>query len=91
MLSLLTAFLVHKISQKIGYPTKSPDILDASALQSYYESVNISNGAYFKNTLSVARFDVRREWSKLGKPTNRDEWFMTAVTVNVCTAVRLRI
>ena len=26
---------------------------------------------------------VNREWSALGKPTNRDEWDMTADTVNV--------
>ena len=26
---------------------------------------------------------VKREWSALGKPTNRDEWDMTADTVNV--------
>ncbi|KAL8865286.1 MAG: hypothetical protein Q9174_006969, partial [Haloplaca sp. 1 TL-2023] len=74
---------VHRIVQKIGYPTKSPDILNASAIQKYYESVAISNNSYFANTLAVTRFDSHRQWSKLGKPTNRDEWLMTAVTVNV--------
>ncbi|KAL8870319.1 MAG: hypothetical protein Q9174_003614, partial [Haloplaca sp. 1 TL-2023] len=73
---------VHRIVQKIGYPTKSPDILDASAIQKYYESVPIFNTSYFANTLAVTRFDSHRQWSKLGKPTNRDEWLMTAVTVN---------
>ncbi|KAL8932508.1 MAG: hypothetical protein Q9216_006807, partial [Gyalolechia sp. 2 TL-2023] len=73
---------VHQIVQKIGYPTKSPNILDASAIQEYYEAVDISKEDYFGNTLGIAKFKSRREWAKLGKPTNRDEWLMTAVTVN---------
>ncbi|KAI4257384.1 MAG: hypothetical protein L6R42_005701, partial [Xanthoria sp. 1 TBL-2021] len=73
---------VHRIIQKIGYPTRSPDLLDATAVKKYYEGVHITNESYFGNALAVAQFDSRREWSKLGKPTNRDEWLMTAVTVN---------
>ena len=73
---------VHNIVQKIGYPTKSPDVRDSSALQKYYEAVNISSSTFFENALSVARFDTYLEWSALGKPTNRDEWGMTVPTVN---------
>ncbi len=73
---------VHNIIQKIGYPTKSPDIRDSSALNYYYQDVNISSTTFFKNALSIAKFDVKQEWSALGKPTNRDEWGMTADTVN---------
>ncbi|KAL9577420.1 MAG: hypothetical protein Q9212_006376, partial [Teloschistes hypoglaucus] len=58
------------------------DLLDASAVQKYYEDVRVSNDSYFANTLAIAEFKSRREWAKLGKPTNRDEWLMTAVTVN---------
>lgn len=65
---------MHNIVQKIGYPTKSPDIRDSKALQQYYNSVNISSTKFFKNKLSVATFETKREWSALGKPTNRDEW-----------------
>ena len=75
---------VHNIVQKIGYPTKSPDIRDSSALQEYYESVDISNATFFENALSMTRFETKREWSALGKPTDRDEWGLTADTVNVC-------
>ncbi|KAL8888068.1 MAG: hypothetical protein Q9215_004448 [Flavoplaca cf. flavocitrina] len=74
---------VHRIVQKIGYPTRSPDLLDAEAVEKYYQGVQVTNDSYFDNALSVAKFDAHREWSKLGKPTNRDEWLMTAVTVNV--------
>ena len=45
--------------------------------------VNISKTAFFENTISLAMDVVKREWSKLGKPTDRDEWGMTASTVNV--------
>ncbi|KAL8993542.1 MAG: hypothetical protein Q9188_007305 [Gyalolechia gomerana] len=73
---------VHQIVQKIGYPTRSPNVLDASAIEEYYEGVHISYESYFGNTLAIAKFKSYREWSKLGKPTDRDEWLMTAVTVN---------
>ncbi|KAL8984195.1 MAG: hypothetical protein Q9205_001773 [Flavoplaca limonia] len=69
---------VHRIVQKIGYPTRSPDLLDAEAVEKYYQGVQVTNDSYFDNALSVAKFDAHREWSKLGKPTNRDEWLMTA-------------
>lgn len=74
---------VHNIIQKIGYPTKSPDIRDSAALEGYYAKVNITSTAFFGNALSIAKFTINREWSALGKPTNRDEWGMTADTVNV--------
>ena len=74
---------VHNIRQKIGYPTKSPDIRDSVALEGYYADVNITSTAFFENAFSIAKFTIEREWSALGKPTNRDEWGMTADTVNV--------
>ncbi|KAL6715232.1 hypothetical protein ACLMJK_007496 [Lecanora helva] len=71
-----------QIVQKIGYPTKSPDIRNSSAVAEYYKSLNITKKAFFNNSISIAEFETRREWSALGKPTNRDEWDMTADTVN---------
>ncbi|KAI4194985.1 MAG: hypothetical protein LQ346_003564 [Caloplaca aetnensis] len=73
---------VHQIVQKIGYPTKSPDVLDPEAIRKYYDGVHVTNATYFGNALAIAKFKSHREWAKLGKPTNRDEWLMTAVTVN---------
>ena len=73
---------VHNIVQKIGYPTKSPDVRDSSALENYYATVNISSTAFFENAVSIAKFDASRQWSALGKPTDRDEWGMSAPTVN---------
>ncbi|KAK7193250.1 hypothetical protein DPSP01_008151 [Paraphaeosphaeria sporulosa] len=73
---------VHNIVQKIGYPTKSPDIMDPSNLKDYYSSVNISSEAFFANALSMRRFAVEDEWSALGKPVDREQWGMTVPTVN---------
>ncbi|KAL8687391.1 MAG: hypothetical protein Q9218_006423 [Villophora microphyllina] len=73
---------VHRIIQKIGYPIRNPDLMNALAIQKYYADVQVSNDSYFANSLAIAEFESRREWAKLGKPTDRDEWLMTAVTVN---------
>lgn len=73
---------VHAIDQKIGYPTKSPDIMDPSSLADYYRKVNISSDRHFDNALSATASALADEWSKLGKPVDRNEWGMTASTVN---------
>ena len=65
---------MHNIVQKIGYPTKSPDIRDSTAIQRYYKNANISSTEFFKNKLSVVKFETKRQWYALGKPTDRDEW-----------------
>ncbi|KAI0996094.1 Neprilysin [Podosphaera aphanis] len=73
---------VSKIKQKIGYPTKSPNIMDPQSLSNFYAHVNITSTNFFENTLSLAHFEVSRRWSALGKPVDRDEWSMTVPTVN---------
>lgn len=76
-------YQVHNIVQKIGYPTSSPDVRNPLELQKYYDPVNITNTEFFENTISISRFDTSREWSALGKPTDRDQWGMSVPTVNV--------
>jgi endothelin-converting enzyme len=71
---------VHNIVQKIGYPTKSPDIMNPPTLVDYYKSVNISSDSFFQNHLTANRFAVEEEWSALGKPVDRDQWGMTVPT-----------
>ncbi|USP78574.1 hypothetical protein yc1106_05848 [Curvularia clavata] len=73
---------VHNIVQKIGYPTKSPDIMDPSTLQKYYASVNVSSDAFFENAVASRHFSFEQEWSAFGKPVDRDQWDMTVPTVN---------
>ncbi|OQE20033.1 hypothetical protein PENSTE_c014G01737 [Penicillium steckii] len=73
---------VENIVQKIGFPTKSPNVLDAQDVEKYYQNLEVANSTYFENEVAVSKFDLHNEWFKLGKPTNRDEWDMTAPTVN---------
>lgn len=74
---------MRNIVQKIGFPTKSPSIREPTALRDYYASLNISSFNFFDNAVSTVKFQTNHEWTKLGKPTDRDEWVMTAPTVNV--------
>ncbi|XHF97821.1 hypothetical protein AWENTII_001397 [Aspergillus wentii] len=73
---------VGNIIQKIGFPTKSPNITDPADVKEHYKDLEVSNKTYFENELAATKFDIRRRWAKLGKPTDRDEWDMTAPTVN---------
>ena len=57
---------------KIGYPDKWRT----------YEAVEIKKGSYFANRLSCRTAETTRLTAKIGKPTDRGEWFMTAPTVN---------
>ncbi|KAJ5601688.1 hypothetical protein N7510_011222 [Penicillium lagena] len=73
---------VENIVQKIGYPTKSPNVTDPEDVKNYYNDLDVSKDTFFENEIAAKRFQLRNEWAKLGKPTNRDEWDMTAPTVN---------
>lgn len=73
---------VGNIIQKIGYPTKSPNVMDPEDIEKYYRELDVSENSFFENQVAVAKFDLHNEWSKLGKPTDRDEWDMSAPTVN---------
>lgn len=73
---------VGNIIQKIGFPTKSPNVLDPEDVNKFYRELELSKDTFFENEVAVAKFQLRGEWSKLGKPTNRDEWDMSAPTVN---------
>lgn len=73
---------VENIIQKIGYPTESPNVMDAAEITKYYEPLKISNETYFENMLAAAKFDLHDEWSQLGKPSDHNRWVMTASTIN---------
>jgi endothelin-converting enzyme len=73
---------VHKIVQKIGYPTESPDIMKPESLASYYKKLSINSKTYFDNAVATRAFEVEDEWSALGKPVDRGRWGMTSSTVN---------
>jgi putative endopeptidase len=57
---------------KTGYPDKWID----------YSALSIREGDAFGNMERATAFEYQRQLSKLGKPVDRDEWFMTPMTVN---------
>lgn len=63
---------LHAVANKIGYPDKWID----------YSSVKVMRGDAFGNDARATEFDVHRTLSKIGKPVDHSEWFMTPPTVN---------
>jgi putative endopeptidase len=70
---------LHAINVKIGYPDKWRD----------YEFLNIKNDYYFANILRSNKFDFDYMISKIGKPVDKEEWFMNPQTVNAYYAPSL--
>ncbi len=63
---------LKKFSTKIGYPDKWKD----------YSGLAIAPDDLVGNIIRSAGFEHEREIRKLGKPVDRNEWFMTPQTVN---------
>jgi len=63
---------LHAIRNKIGYPETWRD----------YTALDVKPDDYFGNTRRASLFEDAREWNKLGKPVNHNEWDMTPPTVN---------
>ncbi|GAC1432410.1 MAG: M13 family metallopeptidase [Acidobacteriaceae bacterium] len=63
---------LHAIRNKIGYPDQWRD----------YTALMVKPDDYMGNVMRSAQFEDAREWHKLGKPVDRNEWGMTPPTVN---------
>ncbi|WP_353987140.1 M13 family metallopeptidase [Ruicaihuangia caeni] len=61
-----------KFTPKIGYPVKWRD----------YSALPIDEGDLVGNVRAAGEFEFQRELAKIGRPIDRDEWFMTPQTVN---------
>ncbi|MFC4311270.1 M13 family metallopeptidase [Steroidobacter flavus] len=55
---------------KVGYPDKWLD----------YSAVPISRDSYWNNVVAGRQFNVRDNWSTIGKPLDRDRWGITTPT-----------
>ncbi|WP_319436079.1 M13 family metallopeptidase [Mycobacterium sp. RTGN5] len=63
---------LDKFTAKIGYPANWRD----------YSALVIDRNDLYGNIIRGAEVSHDRELAKLGKPVDRDEWFMTPQTVN---------
>lgn len=67
---------IHKTRVKIGYPDKWKDFSDL-VIKNPEEG-----GTYFENRQNLAKWRFQENLDKLGKPVDKDEWFMSPQTVN---------
>ncbi|WP_313543004.1 M13 family metallopeptidase [Leifsonia aquatica] len=63
---------LEKFTPKIGYPVKWRD----------YSALQVDPTDLVGNVRAAALFEFDRELGKIGKPLDRDEWFMTPQTIN---------
>lgn len=63
---------LHTVVNKIGYPNKWRD----------YSKLEIVRGDAVGNTMRVRAFNRARDLAKIGKPVDKDEWYMSPPTVN---------
>ena len=66
---------LHKLdcfNVKVGYPNKWRD----------YTKYEVKPDSYFQNVHRAIRFENEIEMAKIGKPVDKEEWFMTPQTVN---------
>ena len=61
-----------KFTPKIGYPVTWRD----------YSALEVDPADLVGNARAAALFEFHRELGKIGKPLDRDEWFMTPQTIN---------
>ncbi len=60
------------MGERIGYPNKWRD----------YSTLRIDRGPYVLNVLRANEFEQKRQLNEVGKPVDRNEWYMTPQTVN---------
>jgi len=63
---------LDKFTPKIGFPSKWRD----------YSALTVTPDNLLANVAAVNEFEFQRELGKIGKPLDRDEWFMTPQTIN---------
>jgi len=63
---------LHAIRNKIGYPDHWRD----------YSALEVKPNDYIGNVTRSYRFERARNWNKLGKPVDLNEWGMSPPTVN---------
>lgn len=68
---------LHKARIKIGYPDKWKDY-SALTIKSPEE-----NGTYFQNMVNISKWNFKENIDELGKPVDKEEWFMALQIVNV--------
>ena len=57
--------------------------MDARSLNDYYSAVNISATSFFGNVVSLRRWGSDLAWGSLGKPVDRDDWYVILIRIRL--------
>lgn len=55
--------------------------MEPEDLSDYYESLDVTD-VFFDNSMAMKMLAVNKSWAQLGKPVDKNQWGMTADTVN---------
>ena len=69
------------VRQMIGYPTSSPDLLDAASVAEYHRGLKITND-FFANTAELGRWNRQKRWGVLGRPVDAGAFAMSVAETN---------
>ncbi|WQF79069.1 Putative peptidase M13, metallopeptidase, catalytic domain superfamily, peptidase M13, domain 2 [Colletotrichum destructivum] len=72
---------VRTITDKIGYPDKSPETTNPQDLANYYSDLRIGD-SYFNNTVETAAWFTSKLWLWLDEPTDKAIWIFSPSIVN---------
>lgn len=61
-----------RVVNKIGYPDSWRN----------YDALQVDRSSFFRSVLAANAFEVNRDLDKIGKPLDRNEWYMPPPTVN---------
>ncbi|KAI8141680.1 hypothetical protein BJV82DRAFT_172618 [Fennellomyces sp. T-0311] len=73
---------VNTIKHKVAYSIVSPDVRSPESLRNYYSPMEINRESFFDNELAITDWAIKKIWSKIGKPVDKEEWFMIPSDVN---------
>lgn len=63
---------VRKVQQKVGAPSTFLD----------YDAIQVRRDTHLQNVLTLTAFEFARDLNKIGKPSDKSEWFMMPWEVN---------
>ncbi|KAI8142102.1 hypothetical protein BJV82DRAFT_517533 [Fennellomyces sp. T-0311] len=73
---------VDALVRKVGYPTKTPNVMSPVSLSDYYSELVMDSDNYFENYLRSRQWLVMRDWRQAGKPSDKSQWLMNPQEVN---------
>ncbi|KAI8078350.1 hypothetical protein BDF21DRAFT_363405 [Thamnidium elegans] len=73
---------VNLINHKVGYSVISPDLRNPSSIQEYNSGLSVNKTSFYETEIISSVWYSNKMWKKVGQPIDKDEWLMSAQTVN---------